>query len=775
MDYRIAAFSALIILSCSCSHFSGDAFPNPVTSESCLQAGVLNVRFSEQTASAIELSLAKSSGSETGICELDAALEGLGAERIERVFPYDEKYEERQRREGLHLYYRVKYNPKAAAVSKASDELSSVRGVESVSAPHRKRMAAVPFDDPLANKQWQYFNDASLSNLFIRDADIDVVRVWEKFTAGSKNVTVAVVDGGIDMSHPDLSEVCIPYGEDGSMDFVNGKSIVPDKHGTHVAGIIGAINNNGKYVCGVAGGNDGTGGVRLLSCQVFVGDEFGDSPAAIVWACNHGALVCNNSWGYDYKSQTAVNMSDIDEVDKKAIDYFIRYAGCDNDGNQLPDSPMKGGVVVFAAGNEKFYDAYPAAYAPVISVAALAPNNRMAYYSNFGKTVDICAPGGDFNVVLGNESAILSTTPVDEKYAGEGKAYTCYLQGTSMSCPMVSGVAALLVSYFGGEGFTADMLIEKLIGGANPAVTANFEKAIGPALDAYGSFVYGTDYLDSNFPYGTMTSGNNLTVYLELTEEFDGCHFAVSKDKELFDNLDWDAIVNGDNFSVPEQVLLLSYKGKPGDIAVMEAKLDAHSQYHLCGVISDRNRHCKVSRIMTFETQGNNPPVVSGNATAVIDSLGKTVKLALKDYIIDPDNDELVYEAKIANGKIAEMAISGDSLAITTLAYGRTQITLGAKDPSEESAKCSFLLVSRDGKQGTDLYPMPFSDILNVATAIEGSHTYRILSSKGTIASGSIVSSLDDPAPLELSFLPPGTYTLVLDDDSNNSYQIVKI
>ena len=89
MDYRIAAFGALIILSCSCSHFSGDAFPNPVTSESCLQEGVLNVRFSEQTASAIELSLAKSSGSETGICELDAALEGLGAESIERVFPYD--------------------------------------------------------------------------------------------------------------------------------------------------------------------------------------------------------------------------------------------------------------------------------------------------------------------------------------------------------------------------------------------------------------------------------------------------------------------------------------------------------------------------------------------------------------------------------------------------------------------------------------------------------------------------------------------------------------
>ena len=86
---------------------------------------------------------------------------------------------------------------------------------------------------------------------------------------------------------------------------------------------------------------------------------------------------------------------------------------------------------------------------PPEKIVRIGDNNRMAYYSNFGKTVDICAPGGDVNVGVGNESAILSTTPVDEKYAGEGKAYTCYLQGTSMSCPMVSGVAALLVSYFG--------------------------------------------------------------------------------------------------------------------------------------------------------------------------------------------------------------------------------------------------------------------------------------------------------------------------------------
>ena len=84
-----------------------------------------------------------------------------------------------------------------------------------------------------------------------------------------------------------------------------------------------------------------------MSCQIFGGErEGGNSANAIVYSANNGAVISQNSWGYIYKA----NITAIPQSQKAAIDYFIKYAGCDKDGNQLPNSPMKGGVVIFAAG-----------------------------------------------------------------------------------------------------------------------------------------------------------------------------------------------------------------------------------------------------------------------------------------------------------------------------------------------------------------------------------------------------------------------------------------
>ena len=222
---------------------------------------------------------------------------------------------------------------------------------------------------------------------------------------------------------------------------VVGGTIEPDDggHGTHVAGTVAARNNNGKGVAGIAGG-DGSAdsGVRLLSCQIFRNkDEQGDAAAAIKYAADNGAVICQNSWGY---SSTA-GVTSMPQLLKEAVDYFIKMAGCDANGNQRPDSPMKGGVVMFAAGNEnKEFSAYPACYAPTVSVAAMAWDFSKASYSNYAKWVTITAPGGDQDR-FGTEAGVLSTVP--KKKVASGYAY---FQGTSMACPHVSGIAALIAS-----------------------------------------------------------------------------------------------------------------------------------------------------------------------------------------------------------------------------------------------------------------------------------------------------------------------------------------
>ena len=345
---------------------------------------------------------------------------------------------------------------------------------------------ASTFDDPLLAKQWHYYNDGSVNARAKKGADCNVKPVWEKYTTGKKNVIVAVVDGGIDITHEDLKDNLYvnekekngqPNVDDDGNGFVDdiygynfvtakdvvGGTIEPDDggHGTHVAGTVAARNNNGKGVAGIAGG-DGSpdSGVRLLSCQIFRNkDEQGDAAAAIKYAADNGAVICQNSWGY---SSTA-GVTSMPQLLKEAVDYFIKMAGCDANGNQRPDSPMKGGVVMFAAGNEnKEFSCLPACYAPTVSVAAWHWDFSKASYSNYAKWVTITAPGGDQDR-FGTEAGVLSTVP--KKKVASGYAY---FQGTSMACPHVSGIAALIASYFGRQGFTNEELKSRLITAYRP-------------------------------------------------------------------------------------------------------------------------------------------------------------------------------------------------------------------------------------------------------------------------------------------------------------------
>ena len=466
--------------------------------------GRINVKLEKGTNQALPTSAKGNVEMQSVPSAMASAMKYAGAYKMERVFKPAGIYEKRTIAEGLDRWYTIYFDESkdVAEVLQQFNKASGIEYAERVLPIARPKFTAKPytgpapqtrnqptasaFNDPLLAKQWHYYNDGSVSPRAKKGADCNLKPVWEKYTTGKSNVIVAVVDGGIDITHEDLvdnlyinekeknGQAGVDDDGNGFVDdvygynFVEAKDVVggkiePDNdgHGTHVAGTVAARNNNGKGVAGVAGGN-GTpdSGVRLMSCQIFRGkDEQGDAAAAIKYAADNGAVICQNSWGYSSTS----GVTTMPKLLKEAVDYFIKMAGCDENGQQRANSPMKGGVVVFAAGNEnKEFAAYPACYPPAVSVSAMAWNFAKASFSNYARWITIMAPGGDQDT-FGTEGGILSTVPKSKVPSGYA-----YFQGTSMACPHVSGIAALIASYFGRQGFTNDELKSLLITAYRP-------------------------------------------------------------------------------------------------------------------------------------------------------------------------------------------------------------------------------------------------------------------------------------------------------------------
>ena len=504
----VVALSAIFVLASCVKEQSVDIDNAPIVEEA-YTAGEILVKFSPEVAALLEESGAvRSTVTRSGVGSVDELLDIIGGFEISRVFPVDKRHEERTVRDGLHLWYVVRYSNDYSVeeVSRRFSQLGEVQKVDvnrAIKRANTKKamplskkayaeMAASTralqgsFNDALYGKQWNIENDgimAELGGKAVAGADVQVVDAWKKST-GDSSVVVAVLDEGIYIEHDDLkANIWVNPNENGTWNDdqdsngykgdKNGYNFVSETgkitwdgyydsgHGTHVAGTIAAVNNNNMGVASIAGGDgSANSGVKIMVCQIFSGNVSTgllNVVRAMKYAADNGAVIMQCSWGYvsgavhEYEWGPAGYASEEEwiagsPIEKEALDYFINNAGS-------PNGVIEGGIAVFAAGNECAPMAgFPGAAEYCVSVAATSADFTPATYTNYGPGTTISAPGGD------QDYHYDYLNPVTGKYGDVGCILSTlpnhisesgygYMEGTSMACPHVSGVLALGLSY----------------------------------------------------------------------------------------------------------------------------------------------------------------------------------------------------------------------------------------------------------------------------------------------------------------------------------------
>ena len=465
----------------------------------------------------------------------DAVAAELGATAVEPIFNMNINGE-LKRQHNMHRWYTVKFsedidlNVAATMLSKLK-EVERVQFSVPVSVPKAQaveadpsqiattRAANLPFNDELLSKQWHYNNDGTVAFPNAREgADVNLFSAW-KHTTGRPEVVVAVVDEGVCYTHPDLKDNFlvneaelngtegVDDDKNGYVDDIYGYNFADNGritwtrsedsgHGTHVAGTVAAVNNNGIGVCGVAGGSGKGDGVRIISCQIISNGDAagpGSTAKAIEYAADRGACVLQNSWGFGAGqiANDAAFKSGTTGVELTAIDYFK---------SKKNNPALDGGIVIFAAGNDgKAVAVYPGAYNNLIAVTAVAPDGLPTYYTCYDRGCNVAATGGEYTTSWDVPGCVLSTVPTNVASSGYG-----YMQGTSMACPHVSGIAALAISYAMDNGITLTLpelkdIIVSSVNSIDPYLTgfknnpqggtlnlSSYQKKMGTGLiDAY--------------------------------------------------------------------------------------------------------------------------------------------------------------------------------------------------------------------------------------------------------------------------------------------------
>ena len=561
-------------------------------------------------------------------------LKEQGVVKMRRLFRDAGKFEERTRAEGLHKWYVLSYE-EGHLMTKASDGLL-IQGVELIEYCPKIAIVGNPeivevvsaatkassngvFDDPMLDKQWHYYNNGSASSA-VSGCDINVVPVWKNYSTYNKykgDIIVSIVDGGIDYKHEDLVDNMWrnpdKTGENVyGYNFVSDSYVVtPHDHGTHVAGTVAAVNNNGIGVCGVAGGDrkKKINGAKLMSCQIFEGKNSGSGAEAIKWGADHGAVISQNSWGYPTLDSTPSSVA-------AAVDYFEKYAGIDENGKQV--GPMKGGLVIFAAGNEA-KNTSSSDYEKILSVTSVGADYKRAYYTCYGSWADIVAPGGDAK--KGNQ--VLSTAP-GNKYAK--------MQGTSMACPHVSGLAALALARFGSDGYTPSALRKQIEDNATDISSFNAGYELGKGLINAYKTVGASGGKAPEVPSG-----------LSATTQSNNIHFKVNVPKDSDDGVATSIYIyysTSDFTSTKKKSFGMFYVEdlKAGsELTGTISGVDFETEYYLAAVAGDLagNKSSLSSRIKVT-TGPNSAPVL--NTSSPLDVKIKAHEKTSADFTIqEPD------------------------------------------------------------------------------------------------------------------------------------------
>lgn len=288
---------------------------------------------------------------------------------------------------GLNRVYAIKID-KNADIAEVISQLKSDPSVEYVEQKRIRQIIGTP-NDPSAGLQW-HLNK------------VEAFAAWD-ITIPSGTIKVAVIDNAVQTTHPDLTANMLPGYDASDLDNDPNPPNNSFSHGTHVAGIAGAVTNNNL---GIASAGNNRVKIMPIKATPNNGDPRGiyTGYEGVQWAIDNNADVISLSWGGGGYSQT-----EQDVINAAYAQGIVVIAAAGNDNNDLPH--------------------YPAAYEHVISVASLDDNDSKSSFSTFGTTIDISAPG----------RGILSTIPTNQ-YDSFG--------GTSMATPLVSAIVGYLLSGF---------------------------------------------------------------------------------------------------------------------------------------------------------------------------------------------------------------------------------------------------------------------------------------------------------------------------------------
>lgn len=805
VQYLLMFVCALAVASCTKDTIT-EADPAPsvpagVANEDMAVPGWIRIKVAED-ATPLRVGAFTRGEMESGNSDIDRIAQELGATEVRRVFSDGGKFAERRRRYGLHLWYDIRFDENVP-VSRAATELTSIPGIDicepiyviqrtdadaalipenAIYVPSAVVTATeMPFNDPELKNQWHYNNEGG-GRGFEAGADINLFEGW-KYETGKPNVIVSVHDEGVKIDHEDLAaHIWVNEAEmngadkvdddnNGYVDDLHGWSFIhsrptpsPDGHGTHVSGTISAINDNGIGVCGVAGGTGPDDGVRIMPLQILYGKSFASNAAeTYVYAADNGAVISQNSWTLGYIGELPPSYA-------VAFDYFKKEAGTDENGNQT--GPMKGGIIIFAAGNAGSPTLLPASSDKVIAVAASGPNYMKGTYSSCGPDTDILAPGGAGTMGGGGEQVL--STYVDQ-YTGKD-SYT-YLWGTSMACPHVSGVAGLIVSYYGGPGFTAEECTKRLLNSYKPMGGIIPDDELGDIgvglLDAGAAFA--EDPKKAPFTVADASAaGNKNGIDLTWTVPADGNGAAVAKYTVVYGPEDGETVT---------QEIVNMYN--VGATVTYSLKADYNTTYSCEVTAADRwgNVSDPVELSVTTENYENTAPTLIKSIGATsFNAAGEenSKTYTLSEYFSDLNTifgDVLTYTVESTEPSIVEPKIADGILTLVPRAKGTCYITVKATDLAGESVEDRFRVSVLKGPEpgkvtvSLSLYPNPAEAVLNISLAELKGATVDVTvydSAARKVASRQVAIGSEGVGSMDVSSLSPGMYSLSIKYNGGN-------